>query len=478
MNIIMAAAECVPFIKAGGLADVMGSLPKALVELGHDVQVVLPKYDLIPDEYKAQLAPGDELKFQFQGDKQLCSTYKLNLQGVDFIFVENEALFSRGKIYGEPDDHVRFAFLSRSVLAVVEMQQKQVDILHVHDWHTAMIPFLLKEDSRYAAIRENIKTVLTIHNLQFQGNFPKAIFKEDFEMDESFYNNGTIEWNGHFSQLKTGILYADQVTTVSPAYRDEILTSHYGEGLDSLLKEKGESLIGILNGLDTEFYNPATDKVIEMEYDRTSLERKAVNKRAVQKRFGLPERGDIPLLTMVSRLTGQKGIDVLQPLLPELLASSDIQFVLLGSGEAQYVDFFKELSEEFPEKVKAYIGFDEDLAHMLYAGADIFLMPSHFEPCGLSQLISMRYGTVPVANKTGGLKDTVIEYDPILRSGNGFLSDFSNQETFDDALKRALSFYQQESHWETIKQNGMERDSSWSRSAKAYADVYMEIAER
>lgn len=478
MNIIMAAAECVPFIKAGGLADVMGSLPKALVELGHEVQVVLPKYDSILQEHRDQFTERKELEFPFKGENQRCKTYGLALEGVEYIFIENEALFSRGKIYGEPDDHTRFAFLSHAVLAIVETQEKKVDILHVHDWHTAMIPFLLKENNRYAAIRENIKTVLTIHNIQFQGKFPKDVFTDDFEMDESYYENGTVEWNGRFNQLKAGIASADQVTTVSPSYRDEILTPQYGEGMELLLQEKGESLIGILNGLDTEFYNPATDLVIEMEYDHTTLERKAVNKRAVQKKFGLPERGDIPLLTMVSRLTDQKGVDVLQSLLPGILKSSDVQFVLLGSGLAHYEEFFRELSTRFPEKVKAHIGFDEDLAHLLYAGADIFLMPSHFEPCGLSQLISMRYGTIPVANKTGGLKDTVIEYDPVLRSGNGFLSDFSNDQNFEEALKRAFSLYQQEGHWETIKQNGMQGDYSWTRSAGEYADVYRKTAER
>lgn len=477
MNIIMTAAECVPFIKAGGLADVMGSLPKALVELGHEVQVVLPKYDLLPAKYEEQLAERESVELWFKGEKQLCPTFGLTLKGVEYIFVENEALYARGKIYGEPDDHLRFAYLSRAVLAILETQKKKVDILHVHDWHTAIIPFLLQEDDRYAAVRNGLKTVLTIHNLQFQGQFPKEVFTDDFGMDASFYDDGKVEWKGRFNHLKAGILYADQVTTVSPSYRNEILTARYGEGLEPLLEEKGEGLIGILNGLDTEFYNPATDLVIEMEYDHTTLERKAVNKRAIQQKFGLPERGDIPLLTMVSRLSGQKGVDVLQEFMPEMMKAADLQFVLLGSGEAQYEEFFRGLSEEFPEKVKVHIGFDEDLAHLLYAGADIFLMPSHFEPCGLSQLISMRYGTVPIANKTGGLKDTVIEYDPVLRSGNGFLSDFAENKTFEDALKRGFSLYQQESHWDTIKQNGMQGDYSWARSAKEYADVYKGIAE-
>ena len=478
MKIVMAAAECVPFVKAGGLADVMGALPKALVEIGCEVTVVLPKYSLIPQEYQKEFTLGEEVEVPFKGQNHRCRTFSYELKGVDYIFVENDAYFDRDLIYRQPDDHTRFAFFSRAVLAVVENQRAQTDILHLHDWHTALIPFLMKKDPRYAAMNSTIKTILTIHNLQFQGNSPKSVLTEEYEMDGAYYEDGTAEWKGYFNILKTGILFADQVTTVSPTYREEILTARYGEGLETLLQQKGESLVGILNGLDTEFYNPATDLVIEMEYDETSMEGKAVNKRAVQKRFNLPVRGDIPLLAIVSRLTKQKGMDVLQELLPKLLKERDVQFILLGSGDEEVAQLFKNLAAEFPEKAAVYIGFDEDLAHLLYAGADLFLMPSHFEPCGLSQLISMRYGTVPVANKTGGLKDTVVEYDTAAQTGNGFLSDFSANESFEAALERALALYQNPEHWEIIKRNGMQRDSSWKRAAEIYAEAYNAIAER
>lgn len=478
MKIVMAAAECVPFVKAGGLADVMGALPKALVEIGCEVTVVLPKYSLIPQEYQKEFTLGEEVEVPFKGQNHRCRTFSYELQGVDYIFIENDFYFDRDLIYRQPDDHTRFAFFSRAVLAAVETLRAQTDILHLHDWHTALIPFLMEKDPRYAAINSKVKTILTIHNLQFQGNAPKSVLTEEYEMDGAYYEDGTAEWKGYFNILKTGILFADQVTTVSPSYRDEILTARYGEGLEALLQEKGESLVGILNGLDTEFYNPATDMAIEMEYDETSMERKAVNKRAAQKRFSLPVRGDIPLLAVVSRLTKQKGMDVLQELLPKLLKEKDVQFILLGSGDEKVAQFFKSLAADFPEKAATYIGFDEDLAHLLYAGADIFLMPSHFEPCGLSQLISMRYGTVPVANKTGGLKDTVVEYDARAQTGNGFLSDFSANESFERALERALALYQNPEHWEIIKRNGMQRDSSWKRSAEIYAEAYNAIAER
>ena len=476
MKIVMAAAECVPFVKTGGLADVMGALPKELVALGHEVTVILPKYSVIPEEYKNELSVMGEIEVPFKGNQTLHQIFQYELKGVRYVFVENEDYFAREQIYSQPDDGERFAFFNRAVLAAVETLEEGVDILHIHDWHTGMVPFLLKQDARYASLKGSLKTVLTIHNLQFQGWFPKSLLVEELEMDESYFQDEAVSWRGNVNFLKTGIAYADKVTTVSPAYRDEILTGQYGEKLDALLREREEDLLGILNGLDIESYNPAADMALEMVYDETSIENKAVNKRAIQSRFGLPERGDIPLLTMISRLSGQKGIDVLQEALPGILESQDVQFVLLGSGESQYEQFFEVLEADFPGKVVAHIGFDEALAHLLYAGADIFLMPSHFEPCGLSQLVSMRYGTVPVANKTGGLKDTVVEYDPILRSGNGFLSDFSKQQSFAEAVNRSLSLYQQPEHWKTIKQNGMQGDYSWSRSAKEYASVYGRVA--
>lgn len=478
MRIAMAAAECAPFVKTGGLADVMGALPKALAELGHEVMVILPKYTLISAEQEKEFQFKGDLEVPFKGQREIYPIFEYWMNGVQFVFVENDAFYGRDQIYSQPDDAERFAFFSRAVLAVMEAETEAFDILHVHDWHTAMLPLLLKEDERYATLHSKTKTVLTIHNLQFQGYYPKETATQEFELAERYFDDGLIEWRGNFNMLKTGILYADLVTTVSPSYRDEILTESYGENLQTLLQERAEDLIGILNGVDTVSYNPAADLMIEMPYDQTTMERKAVNKRAVQLRFNLPERGDIPLMTMVSRLAGQKGIDVLEETLPNILKTQDVQVVLLGSGEEKYEQFFRQLAEEFPEKIAVHIGFDEELAHLLYAGADMFLMPSHFEPCGLSQLVSMIYGTVPVANKTGGLKDTVVEYDEVLRSGNGFLSDFAEQDRFEDALKRALKMYHHAEHWEIIKRNGMDGDYSWSRSAGEYSRLYEKLVNK
>ncbi|RNF39095.1 glycogen synthase GlgA [Planococcus salinus] len=478
MKIVMAASECIPFVKTGGLADVVGSLPKELAKLGHDVTVILPKYSVIPEEQQAEFSRGEEIPVPF-AEKMVSSALFTTVQHeVRYVFVEHDGYFGREQIYGQADDGERFAFFSRAVLAVLQNREYPADILHLHDWHTALIPFLLEKDHRYKDLQGALKTVLTIHNLQFQGVFPKELLTASLQMDEQYFNEQGVEWYGNLNMLKTGILFADKVTTVSPSYRDEILTEQYGEGLHPLLQKRKADLQGILNGLDTSFYNPATDLAIEMEFDYTSVEGKGVNKRAVQSRFGFRQRGDIPLLTMISRLAGQKGIDVLKETLPGILEKNDVQFVLLGSGEEQYEQFFQKLATDFPGKAAVYIGFDEPLAHLLYAGADIFLMPSHFEPCGLSQLISMRYGTVPVANKTGGLKDTVHEYDAAQQAGNGFLSDFSKGDSFDDAIQRALTMYQQSSHWDKIKRNGMQGDYSWSRSAKEYAEVYAGVAER
>ncbi|MGX7593905.1 glycogen synthase [Planococcus plakortidis] len=473
MKIVMAAAECAPFAKAGGLADVIGALPQELARLGHEVQVIIPKYSLIHDRYQQQFFKMGEYSFKFKDKEKNYAIHRFEANDVQFLFLENDSYFERDSIYG-PDDAERYAFFSRAVLDFLAHSDTAPDILHVHDWHTAVLPFLLEEDPQYRQLAAGVKTVLTIHNIQFQGVFPKEVFVEQYRMDEKFYDNGKVAWLGNFNSLKTGILYADKLTTVSPNYRDEILTEAYGEHLETLLAKRRGDLQGILNGIDTEAYNPKTDDHIAETFSAEDMQGKQANKRAIQKRCGLPEQPDIPLLTMVSRLSGQKGIDVLEQSLPEFL-EGEVQFVLLGSGEAQYEEFFQRLEVDYAGKVSVHLGFDEAFAHQLYAGADIFLMPSHFEPCGLSQLISMRYGTVPVANRTGGLRDTVEEYDEKGKAGTGFLSDFKAGIHFDEALSRALSFYYKPDHWHALIQNGMARDSTWSRSAKEYEKLYMSI---
>ncbi|KYG57765.1 glycogen synthase [Planococcus maritimus] len=473
MKIVMAAAECAPFAKAGGLADVIGALPLELVKLGHEVQVIIPKYSLIHERYQEQFRKMEVHSFEFKEKTATYTMHELVKHGVQFLFLENDSYFERDSIYG-PDDAERYAFFTRAVLDFLARSETAPDVVHVHDWHTAVLPFLLKEDPQYQQLSSRVKTMLTIHNIQFQGNFSKSVFLEQYRMDESFYDNGQVEWHGNFNSLKTGILYADKLTTVSPNYRDEILTEAYGEGLQHLLGERETDLQGILNGIDTDAYDPQGDEHIAQTFSAEDLQGKQANKRAIQKRCGLPEQPDVPLLTMISRLSGQKGIDVLEQTLLEFL-EGDVQFVLLGSGEARFEEFFQRLEVDYAGKVSVHLGFDESFAHQLYAGADIFLMPSHFEPCGLSQLISMRYGTIPVANRTGGLRDTVEEYDEVQTTGTGFLSDFKAGVHYDEALSRALSFYHQPEHWKALIHNGMKRDSSWSRSAKDYEQLYASL---
>ncbi|TAA72026.1 glycogen synthase GlgA [Planococcus salinarum] len=477
MKIVMAAAECVPFAKTGGLADVIGALPKELADFGHDVTVFMPKYALIPEKFVQEFSLLEEIAVPFSGEQKICGVYEYTNENVRYLFLGNREYYERSEIYGQADDGERFGFFNAAVLTVMVQMELEADIIHVHDWHAAVIPFLLKTDSRFKPLGAAGKTVLTIHNLQFQGSFQKSVFTDGFGLEETQFEAGAIEWNGRYNMLKTGILYADKVTTVSPSYRDEIMTSQYGEGLEQVLQKREEDLVGILNGLDTDFYNPATDLAIEMEFDQSSIEGKAVNKRSAQSMMGLPVKGNVPLTLMVSRLAGQKGIDILEDALPKLLESHDMQFVLLGSGEAKFEEFFRGLARQHPEKVAVRIGFDENLAHQLYAGADIFLMPSHFEPCGLSQLISMRYGTVPVANKTGGLKDTIVEYDRRTKRGNGFLSDFARNSPFAEAVERALTLYQESEHWDTLKQNGMKADYSWKQAAGIYAELYQKLVK-
>lgn len=477
MKIVMAAAECVPFAKTGGLADVIGALPAKLAEYGHEVTVMMPKYGGIAEGFTAGFTLLAEIAVSFSGEQKTCAVFQYQKDQVRYLFLGNEEYYGGPEIYSQQDDGERFGFFNAAVLSVMQALELEADIIHVHDWHAAMIPFLLKEDTRFNQIGRKAKTILTIHNLQFQGKFSKALFENSFGLKESGFDEGAIDWNGDYNMLKTGILYADKITTVSPSYRDEILTAEYGEGLETVLQQRKDDLTGILNGLDTELYNPATDLSIEMEFDHTSVEGKAVNKRAAQTQMGLPVKGDVPLAVMISRLAGQKGIDVLEECLPRLLAVNEMQFILLGSGEEKSENFFRGLAEKFPRKVAAYIGFDENLAHQLYAGADIFLMPSHFEPCGLSQLISMRYGTVPVVNRTGGLKDTVVEYDTHSKTGNGFLSDFKHGSSFADAIERALALYPEPDHWGAIKQNGMNADYSWKPSAESYESLYGKLTE-
>ncbi|MBD8068543.1 glycogen synthase GlgA [Bacillus sp. PS06] len=478
MNVLFVASECVPFIKSGGLADVAGALPKELVRLGTNVEVILPKYGLIASTYRDQMEKIAEITVNVGWREQYCGIEKLVYKGITYYFIDNEYYFNRDSLYGHYDDAERFSFFCRAVLDAIPQLEQIPDVIHCHDWHTGMVNFLLhneyKHDERYASIR----SVFTIHNLQFQGIFPPSITHDLLGITDSYLNINQLEFYGNVNFMKAALVSSNVITTVSPTYRNEVQTEYFGEKLDGLLRARSSSLIGILNGIDDEEYNPATDDAIDYLYDANHIEGKYQNKQALQEYFGLPVNSDVPLISIVSRLTSQKGLDLVNRVLDELLYSEDIQFVVLGTGDSEYEHFFNYLQNKYTEKVRVYIGFSESMARKIYAGSDLFLMPSKFEPCGLGQLIAMRYGTIPIVRETGGLNDTVQSYNEFTNEGNGF--SFTNYNAHDmmHTIKRAIHFYHKKECWNHIVNEAMTRDYSWAQSAFRYNQLYAGLATR
>ena len=469
MKILFASAEVYPLAKVGGLGDVAGSLPRALRSLGHDVRIVMPKYGTVspPAKDLGTFAVG------IGGADHEAKLTLSSLDGVPVYLVDFSPLFDRPKVYEYPDDGQRFAFFGRAVLDMLPASGFWPDVLHCNDWHTALAPSFLREspptDERYRRIR----CVLTIHNLQHQGLFAKDLF-EWTGLPPAAWNPEGVEFYGQLNFLKAGIVYADRVNTVSPTYSKEIQTPEYGYGLDGLLRSRASKLSGILNGIDYKVWNPAKDSHLAQKYSKTSLEKKAKNKAALQKEAGLAAESKIPLLGMVSRVTEQKGFDILIPAIPDLL-NLGVQLVLLGTGEKAYEEPLGRFANAQKGFV-AYLKYDETLAHRIYAGSDFFLMPSKFEPCGLGQEISLRYGSVPIVRGTGGLVDTVIDVTADPRNGNGFaFSDFRASALL-DAVGRAVAFYRAGRGWKRLQQRAMAQDLSWGASASRYADLYEQAA--
>lgn len=472
MNVLFAVSECVPFVKSGGLADVAGALPKELKKLGIDVRVILPKYNLIPEKYRELMVKVDEITVPVGWRQQYCGIEMLEYEGITYYFLDHEYYYYRDSLYGHYDDGERFSFFCKGVLETIKAIDFQPDLIHTHDWHTGMINFLLKEEYREDSFYKHIKTVFTIHNLQFQGIFPYDILHDLLNIDvENFWK---VEFHGHVSFMKAALVSADYITTVSPTYKEEIQTPYYGERLDGLLRDRSSVLTGILNGIDDQLYNPETDTDIVEQYMAKTAYKKAINKADIQSFFGLPVDEDIPVIAMVTRLTKQKGLDLVKRVLDEAL-SNDIQMIVLGTGEKEFEDFFRHMEWLYPTKLKAYIGFDEKLAQRIYAGSDLFLMPSKFEPCGLGQLIALRYGTIPIVRETGGLNDTVLSYREDTEEGNGFTFRNFNAHDMLNTINRAISFYQQKDIWEKIVENAMNQDYSWAQSALKYNQLYADL---
>ncbi|PAD86710.1 starch synthase [Niallia circulans] len=478
MKVLFAVSECVPFIKSGGLADVAGSLPKELKKQGTDVAVIMPKYQDIPAHLLANVKKRCYFFVQVGWRNQYCGIEELEVDGITFYFIDNEWYFKRSGLYGYGDDGERFAFFNRAVLESLPYLTDYPDIIHCHDWHTAMIPFLLDVDYKWKKEYSNIKTVFTIHNLQFQGILPREVLGDLFNLNDYYFTTNNLEFYGNVNLMKGGLIAADKITTVSPTYKNEIQTEYYGEKLNNVLKQREKDLYGIINGIDEETYNPETDPVIAANYTVTSLDKKQENKRFIQKKFGLKEDVEIPIICMITRLTSQKGLELVRHIFHEIM-EEDVQFLVLGTGDPEFENFFREMEYTYSDKCKAYIGFDENLAHQMYAGADLFLMPSKFEPCGLGQLIALRYGNIPIVRETGGLNDTVFSYNEWTEEGNGFSFTNFNAHDMLYTIRRGIHFYKVEKEvWHKLMKNAMSMDNSWAQSAFKYNQLYAELISR
>lgn len=478
LKVLFVVSEAVPFVKTGGLADVAGSLPKALQKEGIDVRVIMPKFSDIADEYKTRMKHVLDTKVQVSWRNQYCGVAALEQDGIPFYFIDNEQYFRRESLYGYLDDAERFTFFCRAVLDLIPKLGFIPDIIHCNDWHSAMISVFLKLQYAQNQLYQNIRTVYTVHNLKYQGVFDPKIMDDILAIDKQYFNNGDLEFSGAVNFMKGGLVYADVITTVSPSYAKEIQLPYYGEKLEGLLRQRSQELWGILNGIDYDEYNPATDAYLFSNYQLDDISKKIVNKTELQRQLGLPVRRDVPMLSLVCRLVAAKGLDLIIRIIDELLQHEDVQLVLLGSGDEEYEEWFKELAWRFPTKVSANIFFSNSLAHQIYGSSDIFLMPSMYEPCGIGQLIALHYGTIPVARATGGLRDTVKPYLKYERSGNGFTFSDYNAHEFLYAIKRALCAYEDKLIWSDIVRNAMNSDFSWKKSATQYKEVYVQLVNK
>ncbi|OPH47121.1 starch synthase [Paenibacillus ferrarius] len=476
MKVLFAASEAVPFIKTGGLADVIGSLPKELSQQGLDVRVILPKYGDIPAKYREAMTSVVTFDIYVGWRKQYIGIDVLEQDGVTFYFVDNEFYFKRPGIYGYGDEAERFGFFCRGVIEALPLLDFQPDVIHCHDWQASMIPVLLKAHYQHLPFFNQIKTVTTVHNLKYQGVFDQSLLKDLFGLSDDHFTGNALELHGGASFLKGGLLYSDRLTTVSQTYAEEIQTPYYGEYLDSLLRHRKDQLQGIVNGIDYDIFDPMTDPHLVVNY-RDSLPKKQQNKLALQERLGLPVDGDVPMIALVTRLVQQKGLDLIQHVLPEILGL-DIQLVVLGTGEAGYEQMFRYAAQTHPGKVSAQINFDEALAHQIYAASDMFLMPSQFEPCGIGQLIALRYRSVPIVRETGGLKDTVQPYNEFTGEGTGFTFSHYNAHDMLHTIRRAVFFYKNDRDaWLKMQQNMKKGDFSWKKSAAQYMALYKDMVK-
>ena len=476
MKILYAAAEVAPFAKTGGLADVAGSLPKAIKIKKHDIRVVMPLYSSISEEYKSKMKREKEIYVDLGWRIQYAGVLSMKNEGVIHYFIDNEYYFKRDGIYGEYDDGERFIFFTKAAALLLKELKFKADIVHCNDWHTGLLPLYIKDFAKGDIYYKNMKTVFTIHNLKYQGIFEPSILEEITGLSREYYNDDGLKFYDKINLMKAGIVYSDVLTTVSKTYAEEIKYEYFGENLDDIIRKNEHKLVGIVNGIDYDIYNPEKDKNIPCNYNYKSIEKKKLNKQEMQKLYNLPVR-DVPLLAMVSRLVAMKGIDLVRHILDELL-QEDIQFVILGTGDKEYEDMFELFRSKYPEKLASRIYFNIKESHLIYAGADLFIMPSMAEPCGISQLISLRYGTLPIVRETGGLKDTVIPYNEYTGEGNGFSFKNFNAHELLNCIKDALNLYKDSEKWLGLIEQAMDSKNDWEKSSEQYVAMYEKLIKQ
>ena len=477
MRLLFAATECAPFFKSGGLGDVLGALPKELAKKGHEVRVVLPYFvQQVPEKFKADLVDVTQFTVKVGWREEYCGIKELVKDGVTYYFIDSLKYFDRDSLYGFNDDAERFAFFQLAAIEMMEEVDYIPDFFHVNDWQTAVIPVLLKDKYQWKKDLKNIKTILTIHNIMFQGIYDQIVLSDLFGIGYNAFHERGLAYHENVNFLKGGIYYADLVTTVSPTYADEIKTPEFGMGLHDDLQNIEAKLVGLLNGIDYDTYDPEIDQTIPATFTKNDLSGKVKNKAELQRRVGLPEDPEVALIGIVTRLDEQKGIQLILDSMYELMSYRHVQIVLLGTGKPYYESGFEHFNEEYPNKFKGIIDFDVDLAQLIYAGSDMFLMPSAFEPCGLSQMNSMRYGTLPIVHETGGLADTVEPYNHVTVEGTGFsfyeFTDATMRKTIDLALS---VFYDYPEQWEKLIKQAMSENNSWEHAAERYVAYYQKI---
>lgn len=472
MNILLISSEAVPFAKSGGLGDVIGSLPQALRAEGVDARVMLPLYRNIKRDCKEQLEFLCSFEVGLAWRRQYCGIFKLVHDGVPFYFLDNEQYFDRDAYYGYFDDGERFAYFSKAALDAVSLIDFEADILHCSEWQTALVPVYKKLLYEGKPVYDHLKTMFTIHNIEYQGRFDGRILEDLLGIPERCRD--VLDYKKDVDYMKGAIVTCDKLTTVSPTYAEEITYDYFANGLADVISQNRYKLIGILNGIDQERHNPRNNPVLRKNYELSSIEGKKEDKRALQEELGLEVREDVPVIAMVSRLVSHKGIDLVRRVFDELM-NEPVQLVILGNGKKEYEDFFREKAWKYGNRMAAYLGFSGELADRVYAGADFLLMPSISEPCGLSQMIALRYGTIPIIRETGGLKDSVVPFNSETREGNGITFASVNAHDMLGAVRRAVGLYYNNELWSTIVENAMTSDFSWKRSCETYIAAYREM---